>query len=391
MTWLGRIALRPYGEFTDLGVELGEGLTVVHGVNEAGKSTARDALVDFLCGIPARSRRATSVPRARLAVEADVNHDGATTTWLRQAAGVERLIPNGAATPPWIADEPLDRHWWSTRYAIDHPSLREGGEAVLSAAKGASDIGELIFVARRGEFAHRLADDLNKQCRDIYSTDGRRATKMKVALKALDDANRKLRDKLTRADDVVQQRAVLEQAERDLAACQEGQTRARSALDLAEAHVRIIEHVLAHVAAESELAELDAAGPRLSAHELAAFQGAVAGRETARAAAEKARRETAAVEEQVAELDVDEELIAAADGIEELTGELQARLEGLARVADKYRPDAEHQEQSLRGLLTGLGVDVAGVEEAVDLVRVRTDVAATLDNLADELEEVQER
>lgn len=387
MTWLGRIALRPYGEFADLDVELGKGLTVVHGVNEAGKSTARDALVDFLCGIPPRSPRASTVARAKLAVEADVHHDGTATTWVRRATGVEPSDGDGAAVAPWNRDEPLDRTWWSTRYSIDHGSMREGGGAVLSAAKGASDIGELIFVARRGESAHRLADDLQKQCLGVYSGDGRNKTLMKAALKDLEESRARLRDTLTGADDVVSQQSAVRAAEQELSASQEEVTRTRRAMDLARAHDRIIRHVLAHIAADAELRELDAAGPRLSPEELAAFGEAVEGRARARAAAEKARRDVAVVMEQIAASEVDEALLAAAQDIEELAGGLQARLEGLDRADDQYRPEAERQEQALRGLLAGLGMDVAqGIGVALDAVRVPTDVAATLDDLADRLE-----
>lgn len=51
-----KLALRRYGHFEQLDLELGGApLVVVHGANEAGKSTLHSALLDFLFGVPART------------------------------------------------------------------------------------------------------------------------------------------------------------------------------------------------------------------------------------------------------------------------------------------------------------------------------------------------
>ena len=45
---LNSLQLRPYGSLSDAALELGEGLTVVYGLNEAGKSTLQSAYADLL-------------------------------------------------------------------------------------------------------------------------------------------------------------------------------------------------------------------------------------------------------------------------------------------------------------------------------------------------------
>ncbi|MEX1104009.1 MAG: AAA family ATPase, partial [Dehalococcoidia bacterium] len=55
-----------YGRCKDVSIDIGENLTVVVGTNEAGKSTALDALTDLLWGIPTQSARASDVVRSQL-------------------------------------------------------------------------------------------------------------------------------------------------------------------------------------------------------------------------------------------------------------------------------------------------------------------------------------
>jgi len=108
VTWLGALCLGTYGEFTDLRLDFGEHLTVVYGTNEAGKSTAHDALADFLWGIPLRSNRASSFARAKLVLEGDVHVGSETVRCVRRATGLVDQAGSPLGPGPWNPDNDFD-------------------------------------------------------------------------------------------------------------------------------------------------------------------------------------------------------------------------------------------------------------------------------------------
>lgn len=387
MTWLGGICLKAYGEFTDLTVGFGEHLTVVYGTNEAGKSTAHDAVNDFLWGIPTRSPRASYHARSRLTIEADLHLDTGTVRCVRRSTGLSRVNGTAFGAEPWNPDGSLDRRWWENHFRVNHHALRAGGAAVLKATQGASDIADLIFIARRGEVAHTLCETLSAQLEKVYATDKRRQTELRAALEKLDVCKAKLQVTLMRADDVEHHRALLEAAERDVSGAETERKQTQTRLSTARAHARVIDHVLAYVAAEAELGELDAAGPRLEPDELRRYHEALGQQSKAEADAKRAREEAEDLQGQIAELAVDADLLTAGDDIDALANELKAREEDLDKLLGTHRPDAERHAGTVRTLLTGLGVDLAeGVEAGLARSRIPIDLAATLDDLANRVE-----
>lgn len=392
MMWIDGICLKAYGEFTDLNVGLGKRLTVVYGINEAGKSTARDAITDFLWGIPPRSPRASTHARPRLVLEGGVHSETFTGRCVRRSSGLARA--DGASLPvePWNPDGGLDRGWWRNNFGIDHAALREGGAEVLKATQGTSDIADLIFVARRGEIAHNLLEELKEELKRVYSSDGRHRTELRTALEKLDESKARLQETLMRVSDVEQLRADYDAAERDARDAGKELATAQSMLSRAKAHARVIQHVLAHAGAEAELGEVDATGPRLEPAELSRYQEAQAAHEAAKKQADEARMNAEHLRDEIADLAIDPELLAAGDEIDALARELQARLEDLDQLASKHRPDAERYEDTVRGLLTRLGVSLAdGVDNALEHTQVSSDLSATLDHLASQFEAVESK
>src|SRR5665811_2140058 len=82
------LTLKPYGECSDVTIELGRGLTVVLGANEAGKSTALDALTDLLWGIPPNTHRDSRMKRKDLRILAEVQTADGTLLLSRGATGL---------------------------------------------------------------------------------------------------------------------------------------------------------------------------------------------------------------------------------------------------------------------------------------------------------------
>ncbi len=390
MTRFRSLNLRKYGEFADLNVTLGDGLTVVHGSNEAGKSTAREALVDFLCGIPLRSPRASRFKRPQLLIETEVHEQGAVTLWERRSTGVQCTTDPTSDGNSWIQGESIDRDWWMTRFSLDQTALRRGGAEVLKATKGENDIGELIFVARRGELARELLQKLTRAHEELFHSRGNRKTALKAAKEELEQKRALLQDAQSRAGDVVRLREQVAGTTTELEHAKKSQQEADRASRRAEAHSRVIDHVLTFLASDRELAELDAAGPRLQPDELEQFRASEESRSSAQTLARDARDKAGDLQAEIQQLAVDSDLIAAGVEISNLHADLKARLERLAELDAHLRPAAKRLEADIQKRLLGLGVSLdAGLEHALDAVRVRTDTAATLDDLAKKIEDAE--
>lgn len=391
MTRFRNLNLRKYGEFAGLSINLGDGLTVVYGSNEAGKSTARDALVDFLCGIPTRSPRASSFKRPQLLIEADVFEDGSVTRWERRSSGLKQVTDATPSVSPWNQGEPIDRNWWSARFALNHDALRRGGEDVLRATRGENDIGELIFVARRGEFARNLLEKLTEKHEAIYRKDGRaKSVTMRKAMESLKERQSQLQASEMSAGHITKLRDEAEKTAAELEQAKAKRRDAERALREAEDHSRVISHVLSYWASKRELDELVDAGPRLQPGELERYRDALESRRTAQAAAREARAKADELQTQIEQLEVDTELLAAEKDIGVLHRDLTARLEKLDELDDHYLPEAKQLESDIRERLMGLGVSLdAGLESALDETRVHTDTAATLDELATSIEDAE--
>jgi hypothetical protein len=151
-----------------------------------------------------------------------------------------------------------------------------------------------------------------------------------------------------------------------------------------------MDHVVDYLVGERELAELDAEGPRLEAAELQRFQEAAAISETAGQAAGDARDKITSLREKIDQLTVDAELLASEREIDGLYREVDTRLEQLRDLAEKHTPKTEQLAIEIRTILSGLGVTLDGdLEDALNATRVPTDIAATLDDLAERITDIE--
>ncbi len=176
------LRLLRYGKFTDRVLELPHAPQDIHlvvGVNEAGKSTMRRALSDWLFGFPMRSTgmdflhpmqdlrlggivedntASREEPSSGLYTAIGGTETGAFSNGQIRSLNFERRKgqKNTLRTP---ADEPLPDstlHEWlgslqadefRRMYALDHATLVEGSESILQAS---DDIGRMLFQAAAG-------------------------------------------------------------------------------------------------------------------------------------------------------------------------------------------------------------------------------------------------
>ncbi|MHB8275283.1 MAG: AAA family ATPase, partial [Dermatophilaceae bacterium] len=381
------LTLKPYGECSDVTIGFGPGLTVVLGANEAGKSTALDALTDLLWGIPASTRRDSRVKRKDLRIVAEVQTADGAALLTRRSDGLYAADQLTRATPPWDREESGDRSWWRTRFGISHEQLRDGGREVFL---GRGDLAELVFAAREGASARALREDIAGQVDALFkSHKGNKSVALRRAAPSYADADLQLHGALTQADSVRTQRGDVERLEVDYVSAKRESEQAARTLQRAREDKRVIVHVLGLRAARGHLGRITAEGDRLSPAELAELQEADERHGQSEASAARLALEIENGMATVDQLVVEEPLLAVEKDIDRLAASLEARLADLRRAEGEYLPEVEQASDELRRRLVDIGVgagaDLDGVDldEAIAATRVRADYAAALNKLTD--------
>ncbi|MBC7460672.1 MAG: AAA family ATPase, partial [Thermoleophilia bacterium] len=152
------LRLDDWGSFEQAELPLGAGLVVVHGANEAGKSTLQRALTSLLFGIPARSvNDAWRVgDRKKLRLGAHVSFSDGTAIDVRRShhrapadvRGADDEPLEGAARHAFDrAVDGLDASAFERLFALDHARLRAGGDEL---AQQEGSLGETLFAAASG-------------------------------------------------------------------------------------------------------------------------------------------------------------------------------------------------------------------------------------------------
>ena len=91
-----RLSFDAYGPFTGVGLELsrahGNGLHVIYGPNEAGKSSALRGIRDLLFGMPQQTLAAHLHPSASLRLSALIERDGERLDFARRKKRKDSLV-----------------------------------------------------------------------------------------------------------------------------------------------------------------------------------------------------------------------------------------------------------------------------------------------------------
>jgi uncharacterized protein YhaN len=384
---LDSLHLQPYGSLPDAVLELGEGLTVVHGPNEAGKSTLLSAYTDLLCEIPRQTPMAFLVHRQKLRIQASVTmDDGSTVKVIRTSKNAPNDLLDAATSKPVAAEvraslmQALDRNSLMTRFGLDHHRLVTGGQKLM---KGQGGLADIVFEARSGTDVRVLVDRLEDRAAELFTP--RRSTSDLIRANASrEQLDRELKDTMATAEAVEAAAARRTQAEAEL------ERRRLEAAHLRTEHARLTQFVGSwpyweqYRARRDELKQAEASGPRLSSDQLGTVTEAVArldqiDREIRKenTTAEKAQRERSG-------LAVDENLLAVQPAIDMLGRDKpdadtsRARAIQLGRQASSVRAE-------LAELLGRLGLhDIDEPLAALASIAVSDDRLADLSSLADE-------
>jgi uncharacterized protein YhaN len=142
-----RLELVRYGGFADRVFDFGSGgpdLHLVVGPNEAGKSTALQAISDFLFGIPGQSRQNWRYEYVQLRLRALIENDDELLDITRRKGNRDTLL--AADGMPFKTDplapllSGIDRAGFERMFGLDHTKLRDGGNSILGGRDDAARI-----------------------------------------------------------------------------------------------------------------------------------------------------------------------------------------------------------------------------------------------------------
>jgi len=387
-----RLNLDAYGRCKNVGIQIGDQVTVVVGPNEAGKSTAPEALGDLLWGIPTNTPRASNFTRPQLrigaAIETEV--DGPLRTFTRKSTGLFEADLVTEVPCPWDPKSALGRDWWRTRLGINHEDLRDAGRRAFA---GDGDLADIIFAAREGRSAKEILEQITKRIDQIFrSHRGARNVLLRVADRKYQDAVGNLKDTLTCADKVLAQRALVKSLETQFQKAGDTKNQATRRLKVAEEDQRIVEAVLKLNQARREIAAIAADGPRLSPPELKEYREANDSLQDVATRIDRFNSAIAKKQQEIDALPIDDELLDDKSAIDRLQPKTQARIDDLARAEHEHAPAAAELTAQLRDMLRSIGIDATDdLEAALEQAIVREDHAATLDDLAARIEDLEEK
>jgi uncharacterized protein YhaN len=381
---LRTLVLERYGAYEGRELTLGDGLTIVSGPNEAGKTTLLDALSDLLWGMPRPVRHAYAVGPSRLAVSARVAAAGAETVLRRTTRGLHDDT-GAVADPPWGESGADARRRWREGFGLGHEELREGGRALCA---GEGDLAELVFTARSGRDARALIAALDTEADALFKDHrGNRSVEVRAAFARFTETEKAVGERVSRAGEVTALAEEIARLERRAAELTRTRRAAAGAADRARQAVRGQDPARELAALRAERAALCATGAALDAASLEEYTRATAALADAETARDEHRATADALRARRAELDLDEDLLADATRVRELESAAQAR-RGDAERAARLRADAAEAHRRAETALAGLvAEDGRSPADRLAAVHLPADRARDLDEHARRLTE----
>jgi uncharacterized protein YhaN len=332
-----RLDLTRFGGFTDRSLDLSaEGVHVIVGANEAGKTTAMAAIQQLLYGIPVQSVHDYLHSYQDMRIGARIRAgDGVCHEIVRLKRNANALRDpddqpiEDAALAAWLYD--VDKSLYESVFAISHHEIEEGGKALLDSD---GDLGRAVFSTSRGTTdLNAVLRKLDERIEGLYKRAGQnpklnaaireykvrleRASALSVNAREVTDLDAQLRGAQAAREDLARRRTTL-------LARREVLERIRAARpQLAERQERTASRD--RLVAEGPLVE-----PPVDAELATARERRRAARERHAAATEAIAR----VDQQLAGHELDAELLAQRDVIARLqaaTGAYRQNLDDLPR------------------------------------------------------------
>jgi len=326
---LVELGLTRFGGFTDARLDLSApGLHVIHGRNEAGKSTALRAIRALFYGIPHITSDAYLHDELLLFARV-VGADGSELAFQRRKGRKNTLLaPDGSPLEERVLSRLLggvNQALFETTFGLDHERLRRGGAEI---AAGGSDVGHTLFDAGIGAGSvKRLLDELRREADELYSPRTQARTKLiNAALREHKERVELVRTASTRPQAWADQKKELVAAQAALGDVEARRSEHKRRLAAAEELVKVLPLVARRDAARAKL-ELVGGAPPLPQDAAERRIGAERDLAATERDLERTALELAGVERELAELRVPEALALLDD----------RRLDALRERLGKYR------------------------------------------------------
>lgn len=216
---IDRLDLVAFGHFSDVSLGLtGNGLNVVYGANEAGKTTVRAAVMRLLFGFPHSDPYGYLHPQSTLQIGARlVGTDGQIREVVRHKRRIGPLVDRSDDTA--LTDDrlvavfgDLQEPEFTAMFTLGSEELRQGTEDLL-ASGGA--LGETLFAAGFGRSVGPVLQNLEQEAAELYRPRGQNQT-VNAALRRHDNARREAKDRSVRPSHYDELRRNDERAKRQL-------------------------------------------------------------------------------------------------------------------------------------------------------------------------------
>ncbi len=192
---IARLEIKAFGPFTGRTLELGPGLHIVHGPNEAGKSSTLRALKAWLFGFPERTHDNFLHANEQLLVGGCLQaEDGRKLAFSRRKKRkADALDPDGnpLESGTLAAFLPItEQAVFESLYGLSHEDLIRGGEEIL-AQKG--EVGQALFSAGAGiSSLRKVLAGLESEAESLFLARGKR--EINEALAAYKETQRLVRE-----------------------------------------------------------------------------------------------------------------------------------------------------------------------------------------------------
>lgn len=355
-----------YGKFTDRSLALplrDRDIHLIVGPNEAGKSTVRTAIGDWLFGIPMRTPLAFLHPMPELRIGGVIERRGAGSAKgellaFDRTKGNKNTLrtPEGAPLPDgvlqsWLGS--LQAQAFNRMYALDHTTLVEGGAGILSAS---DDIGRMLFQSASG--VEHLGDALRKLQVEADAVWAPRKSGTRTyyqALEAYESAHVEFKRSTLRAKDWKTQHDVLTATEAQLSDAKARDVELRAQLSRLERIRRVRPLLLVLDAARAQRTELLSAGDITLLEETASQVFARAAQDIALADADISRlqREVDETQARLLATFVDKNILALQEDIAELNErrlQFRAHRTDMVKRAEEIRLEWVRAQELARSL-----------------------------------------
>lgn len=339
-----QLDLTAFGPFSERNLVFdGAGLQIVHGPNEAGKSSALRALKALLYGIDANTADNFIHPYPKLRIGGRLTRANGDQLVLVRRKGRKGTLLNPAGE---VLDEALLKPYlggvnaqlFQSLFGIDHQALVQGGEEILQQR---GEVGQALFAAALGSHTlHSVLAQLDQEADALFRPRGSTQV-INAALNSYAELNAAVREGSLNSGEWEAQWRALQRTKAELKAVQGELVQKRSELN----RLRRIQRVLPKFARHRELLhELDELGEVVVLDEDFGKrrQRIEHGLQTTRAIIEHALPRQQQLQRQLDKLQVNQSLL----DLDERIENLHTRLDG-QRKEQRQRPQlvAERQQR----------------------------------------------